>query len=135
MATEKLEPRLTEFIEHKKARAAAAKGAAKAAAEEEAIDVIVSHAEDLRAEETRDRTSMLQDLGERIRNSHAPILDTLRKLKTPEPYVYSLVNAVSVKATPKQLRELSALDEVKFVRLDTPDMVTCMCIASFPPVA
>ena len=126
MATDKLEPRLVEFIEHKKARAAAAKPAAKAAAEEEAIDVIISHAEDLRAEETRDRTSTLQDLGERIRTSHGPILDKLRSLKTSEPYVYSLVNAVSVKVTPKQLREIVALDEVKLVRLDIPEAVTCM---------
>jgi serine protease AprX len=125
MSTDKLEPRLTEFIEHRKVRASA-KGGAHSAVQDEPIEVTISHAEDLRAEETRDRTSTLQDLGERIRNSHGPILDLLRRLKTSEPYVHSIVNAVTVKVTPKQLQEITALDEVKLVRLEVPEMVTCM---------
>lgn len=125
MANDKLEPRLAEFIEHKKVRAAA-KGASQAALQEESIEVTISHVDDLRAEETRDSNSSMLDLGERIRNSHGTILDTLRKLKTPEPYVHSLVNAVTVKVTPKQLQEITALDEVKLVRLEIPEMVTCM---------
>ncbi len=125
MANDKLEPKLTEFIEHRKTRATA-KGTTRAAADEEPIEVTISHVEDLRAEETRDRTSTLLDLGERIRNSHGTILDTLRRLKTPEPYVHSLVNAVTVKVSPKQLQEITALDEVKFVRLEIPELATCM---------
>ncbi|HTT32141.1 MAG TPA: S8 family serine peptidase [Methylomirabilota bacterium] len=123
MANDKLEPRLAEFIGHQKARAAA-KGAA--AAPEELIEVTISHTEDLRAEEARDRSTSMMDLGERIRNSHGNILGVLRKLKTPEPYVHSLVNAVTAKVTAKQLDDITALDEVKLVRLEIPEMVTCM---------
>lgn len=125
MSNEKLEPRLVEYLEHKKTRATA-RGTSHAAVQDEPIEVTISHAEDLRAEETRDRSSTLLDLGERIRTSQATIVNTLRRLKTAEPYVHSLVNAVTVKLTPKQLQELTAMDEVKFVRLEIPEMVTCM---------
>ena len=125
MSNEKLEPRLVEYLEHKKTRATA-KGTSHAAVQDEPIEVTISHAEDLRAEETRDRSSTLLDLGERIRTSQATIVNTLRRLKTAEPYIHSLVNAVTVKLTPKQLQEITAMDEVKFVRLEIPEMVTCM---------
>ena len=84
MSQDKLEPRLVEYIEQKKTRAAA-KGASHAAVQDEPIEVTISHVEDLRAEETRDRSSTLLDLGERIRTSQATIVNTLRRLKTAEP--------------------------------------------------
>src|SRR6266581_575397 len=123
--SEKFEPRLATLLDHQRVRAAA-KGQKPASVEEEPINVVISHAEALHAEEQRERSTQLLDLGERIRNSHRPVLDALKKLKVPDPTVHSIVNAISARLTPRQLAELAQLDEVGFVRLDTPDHVTTM---------
>ncbi len=123
--SEKFEPRLATLLDHQRVRAAA-KGQKPASVEEEPINVVISHAEALHAEEQRERGTQLLDLGERIRNSHRPVLDALKKLKAPDPTVHSIVNAISARLTPRQLAELAQLDEVGFVRLDTPDHVTTM---------
>src|SRR6266581_4194277 len=123
--SEKFEPRLATLLDHQRVRAAA-KGQKPASVEEEPINVVISHAEALHAEEQRERSTQLLDLGERIRNSHRPVLDALKKLKAPDPTVHSIVNAISARLTPRQLAELAQLDEVGFVRLDTPDHVTTM---------
>ncbi len=125
MASEKLEPRLSTFIEHQKIRATA-RGVAAAAVEEEPIDVTISHAEVLYPEEGRDRGTQVQALSEKVKHSQRPILDKLRKLKAPEPIVHTLTNAVTTKLTPNQLDEITELDEVKLVRLELLEPVTCM---------
>jgi len=124
-ATEKYEPRLTAVLEHKRTRAAAT-GAGAAGVEEEPINVIISHAEAVRAEEQRERGTQLLDLGERVKTSQRTILEALKKAKAPDPTVHSIVNAVSVRLTPKQLAEVAKLDEVALVRLDAPEHVTCL---------
>jgi serine protease AprX len=124
-ANEKLEPRLTELLHHKRARAAAAAAGAPSV-EEEPINVIISHAEPIHAEEQRERGTQILDLGERIKSSQRNILDTLKRLKAPEPILHNIVNAVSARLTPRQLSEIAQLDEVHVVRLDTPDHVTCL---------
>lgn len=123
-ATEKMEPRLTEVLQHKRTRAA--KAGAGAAAEDEPINVIISHAEQVRADETRERGTQLLDLGERIRNNQRNILDALKKVKAPDPIVHNIVNAVSARLTPKQLNEIAKLEDVEMIRLDTPDHVTTL---------
>ena len=124
-ANDKYEPRLQTALEHKKTRAAAA-GTGAAGAGDEAIDVIISHAETVRADEQRERGTQLLDLGERVRASQRTILDTLKRVKAPDPTVHSIVNAVSVRLTPKQLAEVANLDEVEIVRLDVPEHVTTL---------
>src|ERR1700730_1403073 len=113
-ANDKYEPRLKAALEHKRTRASAA-GAGAAGAEDEAIQVIISHAETLRADEQRERGTQLLDLGERVRVSQRTILDTLKRVKAPDPTVHSIVNAVSARLTPKQLAEVAILDEVDIV--------------------
>jgi serine protease AprX len=124
-AAEKYEPRLTAVLEHRRARAAAA-GARAAGGEEEPINVIISHAEAVRADEQRERGTEILDLGERVRVRQRTILETVKKVKAPDPTVHSIVNAVSASLTPKQLAEVAKLDEVELVRLDAPEHVTCM---------
>ena len=124
-AKDKYEPRLTEALEHKRTRSAAA-GAGAPGGEEAPIDVVISHAEPVRADEQRERGTQLLDLGERVRTSQRTILDTLKKVKAPDPIVHSLVNAVSARLTPKQLAEVANLDEVEIVRLDLPEHVTTL---------
>jgi serine protease AprX len=123
-ATDKFEPRLTEILQHKRTRAASA--GAGAGAEDEPINVIISHAERIRAEDQRERGTQILDLGERIKNSQRNILDALKKVKASEPTIHNIVNAVSVRLTPKQLNEIANLEEVELIRLDAPDHVTCM---------
>jgi len=123
-ATDKYEPRLRTVMEHKRTRAAAAGG--PAAAEEEPINVIISHVEALRAEEPRDRGTQILDLGERVKTSQRAILETVKRVKGPDPIVHSIVNAISARLTPKQLAEVVKLDEVEIVRLDSPEHVTCL---------
>ena len=124
-AKDKYEPRLTEALEHKRTRSAAA-GAGVAGGEEAPIDVVISHAEPVRADEQRERGTQLLDLGERVRASQRTILDTLKRVKAPDPIVHSIVNAVSARLTPKQLAEVANLDEVEIVRLDVPEHVTAL---------
>ena len=118
---EKLEPRLITHLEHKRTRAAAA-----GAGGEEAIPVIISHAEAITADEQRERGTQLLDLGERVRKHQTPILSTLQKMNAPVPIVHSIVNAVSTRLTPAQLAEIAKLDEVDLVRLDIPEHVTTL---------
>lgn len=118
---EKLEPRLITHLEHKRTRAAAA-----GAGGEEAIPVIISHAEAITADEQRERGTQLLDLGERVRKHQTPILSTLQKMNAPAPIVHSIVNAVSTRLTPAQLAEIAKLDEVDLVRLDIPEHVTTL---------
>ena len=124
MADEKLEPRLAALIDQQKMRAPA-RGLTAAAIEDEAIEVTISHYEDLQAGEG-ERSEELQALGNKIQKSQGPILKILRRLNIKEPTVHGLTNAVTAKLTPKQLREISGLDEVQLIRLESLDPVTCM---------
>ena len=125
MAHEKLEPRLATFIEHQKIRAAAI-GLTAAAVEEQPIEVTISHAEDFRADEGRERTKEIQALGEKVKQSQSPILDRLSKVGVSEYTTHTLTNAVTAKLTPKQLAVITKLEEVKLVRLELLEPVTCM---------
>ena len=101
MANEKLEPRLAALIDQQKMRAPA-RGLTAAAIEDEAIEVTISHYEDLQAGEG-ERSEELQALGNKIQKSQGPILKILRRLNIKEPTVHGLTNAVTAKLTPKQL--------------------------------
>ena len=68
MATQKLEPRLTAFIEEQKIRATAARMAA-AAVDDVPIDVTISHHETVRAAEGAPEPARLDDLQARVRAS------------------------------------------------------------------
>jgi serine protease AprX len=68
----------------------------------------------------------LQSLGKKIRRCQQEILGKLEKFKVPQSTVHALTNALTTKLTPKQLNEISELDEVKLIRLESLDPVTCM---------
>jgi serine protease AprX len=126
MAREKLEPRLITFVEQQKVRASAA-GMAAAAIDDVPVDVTISHYETVRAEERAGATSGAVDaLQARVRKSQKPILDKLKALRVPDPVVHSLTNAVTTKLTPRQLDEISDLDEVQIIRYEALDMVALM---------
>lgn len=125
MGTEKIEPRLATLIEQKNIRAAATKGMA-IAPKEEPIEVTISHFEHHQASEGRDRGEELAALAERIASSQTPILKKLNELKVKPTIVHSLTNAVTAKLTPDQINAVASLDDVKIVRLESLDHVTCM---------
>jgi serine protease AprX len=125
MATDKIEPRLATLIEHKKIRARA-KGIAIAPKEEEPIDVTISHVEEHHATEGRDRGEELANLAERTRRSQEPVLKKLADFKIKESTIHTLTNAVTTKLTPSQIQAVAELDDVKIVRLESLDQVTCM---------
>ncbi len=126
MAKEKLEPRLTTFIEHQKIRAAE-RGAPAATVEDEPIQVTVSHQEYVRAAEDKGGAAQLDLLGKTIREKQRPILAKLQQMGISEGVtVHSLTNAVTARLTPKQMATLSELDEVQLIRLEAMEHVTCM---------
>jgi serine protease AprX len=128
MATEKLEPRLQEFIEARQARAIGT-GEGLEAVEEERIEVTISHQASIQPEEAADdeREQALRDLETKIEESQRPILSKLDEIGAREDaIVHSLTNAVTTKLTPRQLEEVAELDEVKLIRLEALDHVAVM---------
>lgn len=128
MASEKLEPRLQTFIDHQKVRATAG-GMAAASVEDVPIPVTIAHHEAVRAEvpaERADTAAALRTLADQVSQQQRPVLDRLRQFRAQGVTVHSLTNAVSASLTPRQLREVSQLDEVELIRLDTVEKVTCM---------
>ena len=125
MPDQKLEPRLATLIEHQKIRATASGIAAATVEEEHSIDVTISHYEDVTAAEGGERASQIEALAKSINESQRPILNKLRQLQA-KVSVHGLVNAVTTKLTPKQMAEVAELDEVKLIRLEALDPVTCM---------
>jgi serine protease AprX len=150
MTADKIEPRLLQLLDEQPTRAAAL-GLSPSEVDQTPIDVTISHQEILRAPEARDeaeRLSAAEDLSQRVRASQRPILDHLHRLGLTEQVsslslaaagdhaapripqngveVHSLVNAVTTQLTPAQIREISDMDEVRIIRLESRDPVTCM---------
>jgi serine protease AprX len=128
MATEKLEPRLQEFIEARQARAIGTGEDLEAVAEER-IEVTISHQASIQPEEAADdeREQALRDLETKIEESQRPILSKLDEIGArDDTIVHSLTNAVTTKLTPRQLEEVAELDEVKLIRLEALDHVAVM---------
>src|SRR5262245_19090784 len=125
MANEKIEPRLASFIDHQKVRADH-RGMTAATVDDVPIDVTISHYAEIRPDGTGSRDAQVNALGDKVKQSQRPILDKLRQLRAPDPVVHALTNAVTTKLTPKQLEQVAALDEVKIIRLEALDQVTCM---------
>jgi len=125
MAHEKIEPRLAAFIEQSKTRAASA-GLTAAAVDDIPVDVTISHYEDIRARADRDRDAEMAALDERTRQSQQPILEKLRELKAPHVEAHTLTNAVTTRLTPRQIQAIAEIEQVRLVRLEALDNVTCM---------
>ena len=126
MNTHKLEPRLLNLIEEQKVRATY-RGMTAADVEAEAFDVTISHHEYLQPAEGRDRATSLQELEQKAKQSQNPILSKLQQLKADKGVIiHSLTNAVTTKLSPKQMMAVAELDEVKIIRLEATDAVTCM---------
>ena len=125
MPTEKLEPRLVTFIDHERSRATTA-GAETSTIEDRPIRVTISHQEYVKATEGGDGAAQLPDLAASILERQQRVLAKLLEIGAGKPMVHTLTNAVTVDATPKQLAAISELDEVKLIRLESMDTVTCM---------
>lgn len=125
MATQKLEPRLSTFIEQQKIRASAA-GMAAAAVDDVPIDVTISHHERVRAVEGEAEPARFDDLQSRMRASQKPILDRLRKMQGASPVAHTLTNSVTAALTPRQLEEIAELDEVEIIRHNALEFVELM---------
>lgn len=124
----KLEPRLLNFIEAQKIRAID-RGKAAATAEEEPINVTISHQEYIKPEQEGEKSpvSALDSLAKRVRQSQDSILSTLDELGAKKDVIsHTLTNAVTAKLTPRQMIEVTKLDEVKLIRLEAFEDVTCM---------
>jgi serine protease AprX len=126
MNSRKLEPRLANLVEERRA-GATERGLTAADVEAEPISVTISHEESVRAEEGRDPDEALEALEEGTRQSQAPIMSKLEELGAAEEATqHTLTNAVTTKLTPQQMAEVAELDEVQIIRLETIDHVTCM---------
>lgn len=125
MAHEKIEPRLAAYIDQAKTRAASA-GMTAAAVDDIPVDVTISHYEDMRARADRERQSELDALDERTRKSQQPLLAKLKELKAPSIHAHTLTNAVTTRLTPRQITAVAELEQVRIVRLEALDNVTCM---------
>jgi subtilisin family serine protease len=125
MSHPKLEPRLAQFIENEKTRATAT-GRVAAQVDDLPIPVTISHHEELRASADADRSAQLGALGARVQESQKPVLDRLKSLGVKAPKVHALTNAVTASMTPLQMEQIAELDEVKLIRLEALDTVTCM---------
>ncbi len=124
MPQDKIEPRLQAFLEQQQVRAEA--GIAAAALDKMGIEVTISHFETILAGEDKERESEIAALSTKVQKSQRPILDQLKKIGVAKTIVHSLTNAVTATLTPSQLEKIAQLDEVKLVRLEAIDMVTCM---------
>lgn len=125
MGNPKIEPRLEAHIDQEKMRASAG-GMSAAAVDDMPIPVTISHDEMLRADMSGDGASSLEALGARISRSQQPIVKKLRALKAPDITTYALANALTTRLTPRQIAAVAELDEVRMIRLEALDMVTCM---------
>jgi serine protease AprX len=128
MVEEKLEPRLRKAIEHRKIRAAD-RGAEASEVEDAPITVTISAEETITAPEGAGdaREAALEELGQRIQESQAPILKKLDQVGAPDkPIIHTLTNAITTELTPKQLEQITDLDEVKLIRQERLDPVTTM---------
>jgi serine protease AprX len=126
MDMHKLEPRLANLLEERRARATD-RGLTAADIEAEAISITISHEEQVRAEEGRDTEEALQALEEGVQQSQSPIMSKLDELGAAAGATqHTLTNAVTTRLTPQQMTEVAELDEVQLIRLETIDHVTCM---------
>lgn len=125
MSIEKLEPRLTNLIEESKIRAAAGGLEVADVEERETFPVTISHQEYLRAAEDEDRSTGLEELGRRVRESQAQVISRLQAIGA-EPTIHTLTNAVTADLTPHQMLQVAELDEVRIIRLEALESVTCM---------
>lgn len=129
MSADKIEPRLQNLVDNERLRAGRL-GVASDEIDQQAFDVIISHAEPVEAAEDPsedDRPAALEQLHSQILQSQAPILATLDQIGAPaERTVHQLANAVSTRLTLPQMTALSELDEVALIRSDAPEMVTCI---------
>ena len=125
---EKLEPRLRELLDAERTRATAV-GMAAARVDEEPLEVTISHEEYVRASEVdpEDAEAALQELEQKVESSQAPILERLESIGAGDDVrISALANAVTVRLTPKQLRQVAELDEVKLIRHERLDHVELM---------
>ena len=142
MSADKIEPRLQNLAGNERLRASLL-GVASDEIDQQAFDVIISHAEPAEAAEDPsedDRPAAVEQLHSQILQSQAPILARLDQIGAPaERTVHQLANAVSTRLTLPQMTALSELDEVALIRSDAPEMVTCINetgrVAMRPPEA
>lgn len=125
MANRKIEPRLEAHIDQEKARASAG-GMAAAAVDDMPIPVTISHGDMLRAQPGTEGAAGLESMGPQAMPSQQPLLERLRSLKAPDITTYALANAVTTRLTPRQIAAVAEMDEVRMIRLEALDMVTCM---------
>jgi len=135
MTDDKLEPRLRKFMEEQKVRAGAREISGAEAREMEAIRVTISHEEHVRAPEVDSdgdsdggsaRAAALTSLEQQVRTLQEPILARLSESGAGSVKQHALTNAVTAELTPAQIQQVSELDEVGLVRLETLDQVTTM---------
>ncbi|MEZ5286507.1 MAG: S8 family serine peptidase [Vicinamibacterales bacterium] len=125
MSHPKLEPRLAQFIDNEKVRASAA-GRVAAQIDDLPIPVTISHFESVTARPDGSREAGLTALGRQIKASQAPIIERVKAVGGSSPRLHALTNAVTVQLTPLQMQQIAELDEVKIIRLEALDTVTCM---------
>lgn len=121
----KIEPRLEAHIDQEKIRASAG-GMSAAAVDDIPIPVTISHGDVLRADGGMDGMPALSALGEQAQRSQRPVMERLEALHAPEVTTYTLANAMTTRLTPRQIQTMAEMDEVRFIRLESTDMVTCM---------
>jgi len=124
MSVEKLERRLVGVIENQIVRATQ-RGLTTADVENQDFEVTISHHDYARAREAEDPVSGLEELSLRVKESQAPIVAKLEELGA-HGTVHALTNAVTTRLTSAQMLEVAELDEVKIIRHEALDPVTCM---------
>lgn len=122
----KLEPRLEMAIEQSKSRASSAGQRIADVDEQQTFEVTISHQEIVEAVEAEDRSGALADLERVVGASQQHLVSVLREEIGVDPTIHTLSNAVTASLTPQQMSRVAELDEVKLLRLEALDMVTCM---------
>lgn len=122
----KLEPRLEMAIEQSRFRASSAGRGISEVDEQQTFEVTISHQETVEAVEAEDRSAALADLERKVGASQEHVVSVLRDEIGTDPTIHTLSNAVTANLTPQQMARVAELDEVKLLRLEALDMVTCM---------
>lgn len=116
MRNRKIEPRLEEEIKRVEA----------AAEPDRRIPVIIEHIKEVGITPGEDPRAQLDELERQVRDLQRGIVKRLSELNVVgEIQQATLSNFLSVRLTPAQIREIAAHGDVKFIRLNREEQVTC----------
>jgi hypothetical protein len=114
MTSEKLEPRLAQEI-----------SAARAAGDDDRpIPVIIEHSEVVFASQGDQRGGMA-DLEARVKHLQKGIVQQLAEFGAPDIQQSVLANLISTSLRPSQVEAIAAREDVKIIRLNREEQVTC----------